>query len=100
MESRSTADQKTIEKHENEVKRLEFELSRKIDDIGILKKEASHHKDRCKRLEGKTEDLEKQLEKGEEERKNILKKLPKSPTEEVIIKTKQEFRAKLQLCEL
>ncbi|PWA18558.1 hypothetical protein CCH79_00021097 [Gambusia affinis] len=90
---RSAADLKIIDQREDEVKRLEFELSRKIDDIGILKKEVSHHKDRCRRLEGKTDELEKQLEREEKEKKDILKKLPKPKTEEIIFKSKKEFRA-------
>ncbi|XP_043989045.1 early endosome antigen 1-like [Gambusia affinis] len=99
VESRSTADQNTIEKRDDKVKRLEFELSQRDDDICIFKKEASDHKERCRRLEGKIEDLQKQLEKGEEEMKNILKKLPKPRKEELIAKSRQEFKATLQLYE-
>ncbi|XP_043988547.1 myosin-10-like [Gambusia affinis] len=99
VEYRSEADLKIIDQREDEIRRLEFELSRKLDDIGILKKEVSHHKDRCTRLEGKTDELERKLEREEKEKKDILKNLPKPKKEDIIFTTKKEFQVGLQICE-
>uniref|UniRef100_A0A0S7ET63 PPUP9740 n=1 Tax=Poeciliopsis prolifica TaxID=188132 RepID=A0A0S7ET63_9TELE len=67
VSSQLTAYKGKIEKQYCDMKRLEFELIRKTDEIGMKNSEIMREKDRSRLLEGKIKALEKQLKEAEKE---------------------------------
>ncbi|XP_016528265.1 girdin-like [Poecilia formosa] len=97
MVSEMTAYQAKLDKQQNEMKKLEVEVSRKIDEIGIKNNELLKEKDKTKVLEARIKALEKYLKEAEKENKTLEKKIPLTPMEEAIERTKQEFKARVDL---
>ncbi|XP_054889619.1 uncharacterized protein LOC129362211 isoform X2 [Poeciliopsis prolifica] len=86
-----------IEKYQNEVKKLELEITRKNNEIGMKNADILKEKEKARLLESKIRSLEIQLKEAMKENKNFEKKLSKTPKEEAIEKTKQEFKARISV---
>ncbi|XP_043998845.1 uveal autoantigen with coiled-coil domains and ankyrin repeats-like [Gambusia affinis] len=93
--SQFTAYRLKTEKNEHEIKRLEIELSKKVNEIGLKNNEIQKEKEKSKLLETSIRELEKKLIEEENENKNLTKKLAKTPRDEAIERTRIAFEARL-----
>lgn len=92
--SQLTAYKIKVEKQQNEVKKLQFELSRKIDDIDTKNNEIMREKEKSGFLEAKIKSLKKKLMVAEN---NLVRNFSKTPNEEDIERNKEEFKARKNL---
>lgn len=86
-----------IEKYRSEVKKLELDVIRKNNEIGVKNTDIFNEKEKSRLLESKIRSLEMQLKDSKKESKRLEKKLSKTPMEEAIEITKQAFKARFDL---